>query len=147
MRNDIVLYTDIDGEKVSHFKLNEFENHDGFAMVDPEMLRALEFTRKDLCDHFKHEVWIIITCCLRTNEENEELATRLGWTDEGGAVSRTSKHLTQFGGIAVDFVVVNSQTRNKIEPKLVGNYARKYFTFVKDDYGDSHIHADMREYL
>ena len=97
-RNDIRLLTIIDGEEAAHFRLREFENRDGLAMVHSSVLDSLERVRRDLCAAAGEEVWLIITDGLRTQTDLERLAARLGWTDEGGAVSRQSKHLAEFGG-------------------------------------------------
>ena len=45
-RNDVRLQTLLDGEVVSHFRLREFENREGVAMVHPAMLEALERVRQ-----------------------------------------------------------------------------------------------------
>jgi len=145
-RNDIKLYTDLGFDNlVSHFKLSEFENHDGFVMVHPGVLKGLELVRRDLSLTTRKAIYIIISCCVRTHKENEELAARLGWTDEGGLVSRTSKHLPEYGGIAVDFTAFYTDIKEHISRKLVGGIARRHFDFVKDTYSDGHIHADQRE--
>jgi len=146
MRNYIKIVTLLDGELVSHFTLNEFENKDGFVMLHSSVPHALESIRRDLnaMDFGKGEVELIITGATRTKQENEELAARLGYTDQGGAVARHSYHLPQFGGVAVDFYARMSGTMERVNQKIVGDAARRYFDFVKDDYGDGHIHADNR---
>ena len=82
------LAVSVDGETLSHFRLCEFENKDGLAMVHRSVLESLERVRRDLCAMRGEEVWIIVTDAVRTEEDLERLAARLGWTDEGGAVSR-----------------------------------------------------------
>lgn len=146
-RNNIPLYTRINGELVSHFTLREFETDTGVVMLDLRTLKSLELLRRDLNELFTEEVWVIITSALRTVEKQEELATRLGWTDEGGAVSRDSQHLPCHGGVAVDLVAVSSKSRGRVPQELVGQLARNHFVFVKDDYPDGHVHADNREVL
>lgn len=143
-RNNVRIQTNLDGETVSHFRIREFENRDGLAMVNAETLLSLEKLRRDLCHMAGEEVWVIITDALRTQADLERLAKRLGWTDEGGAVSRTSKHLPEYGGIAVDLVALIPSTRKRIPQKVLGEYCRRHFTFVKDDYPDGHVHADNR---
>lgn len=139
------LVTHLDGEDVSHFRLREFENKDGLAMVHASVPLSLERVRRDLCLTQGEEVWVIITDALRTQADLERLALRLGWTDQGGAVSRSSKHLAEHGGIAVDLVAVVARTRTKIPQKTLGKVCRKYFHWVKDDYRNGHVHADNRD--
>jgi hypothetical protein len=146
MRNYIKIVTLLDGELVSHFSLNEFETGDGFVMIHSSIPHALESIRRDLnaIDLDGGEVQIVITGSTRTQAENEELARRLGYTDQGGAVARHSYHLPQFKGVAVDFYARHKESLKRVPQKVVGDVARRYFDFVKDDYGDGHIHADNR---
>ncbi len=144
-RNDVSLMTVLDGEMVSHFKLREFENRDGLAMIHPAALTALEQTRRDLNARYGETVWILITDAVRTPADLERLAARLGWTDEGGLVARRSRHLSVFGGIAVDLVAVVARTGARVPQCELGAVCRRYFDFVKDDYRDGHVHGDMRE--
>ena len=144
-RNDVALVATVDGERCSHFRLREFENRDGLAMVHRSTLESLERVRRDLCAAAGEEVWIIVTDAVRTAANLERLAARLGWVDEGGAVSRRSKHLAAFGGIAVDVVAVIARTRERVPQRVVGGVCRRHFDWVKDDYADGHVHADNRE--
>ena len=146
-RNEIPLVTTIDGQQVSNFRLREFENADGLAMVHAKTLESLEKVRRELCAMAGETVWVIITDALRTQADLERLATRLGWTDQGGAVSRTSKHLARYGGIAVDLIAVIASTRRRVPQGTLGAICRRYFDYVKDDYQDGHIHADNRNVL
>ena len=134
----------LDGVPVSHFKLREFENQDGLAMVHPAVVEALERVRRDLCDAAGETVWIVITDGVRTQADLNRLAGRLGWTHEGGAVSRNSMHLAKYGGIAVDLLAKVPGQGRRIAQWELGAVCRKYFDFVKDDYADGHVHADMR---
>ena len=143
-RNDIPLLVTVDGEDVCHFKLREFENADGLAMVHRATVEALERVRRDLGAAFGEEVWVIITDAVRTQTDLERLAARLGWTDEGGAVARRSKHLAEFGGIAVDLIGVVARTRARVPQRTLGAVCRRHFDYVKDDYADGHVHADLR---
>lgn len=128
----------------SHFRLCEFANRDGLAMVHRTLLESLERVRLDLTAEAGGTVWVILTDALRTQADLERLAARLGWTDEGGAVSRQSKHLAKFGGIAVDLIAVVASTRQRIPQRALGEVCRRHFDWVKDDYGDGHVHADNR---
>ncbi len=143
-RNDIRLMTELDGEPVSHFRLREFENRDGLAMVHGSVLDSLERVRRDLCAMVGEDVWIIVTDGVRTPADLERLAARLGWIDEGGAVSRHSKHLAKFGGIAVDVTARIAATRDRVPQATLGEVCRRHFDWVKDDYADGHVHADNR---
>lgn len=146
-RNDVRLATTLDGESVSHFRLREFENREGLAMVHASALDSLEKVRRELCAMAEEDVWVIITNGVRTPGDLERLAARLGWTDEGGAVSRRSKHLAEFGGIAVDLVAVLAGNRQRVPQRTLGTVCRRHFDWVKDDYGDGHVHADNRGVL
>lgn len=139
------LAAEVDGELLSHFRLKEFENREGLAMVHATVVESLERVRRDLAAAAGEEVWVIITDAVRTQREQELLAARLGWSDEGGAVSRTSKHLARFGGIAVDLKAVVARSRARVPQKEVGAVCRRHFDWVKDDYADGHVHADNRE--
>lgn len=143
-RNDVRLLTYLDGEPVSNFRLREFENADGLAMVHPKLLEALERTRRDLCEREGETVWVILTDAVRTQADLDRLAERYGWIDEGGTVARDSKHLAKHGGIAVDLVAVNARTKARVPKTELGEVCRKYFDYVKDDYADGHVHADVR---
>jgi len=144
-RNDVRLVARVDGEEVSHFRLREFENAEGLAMVHASVLASLERVRRDLCRAARAEVWIVITDAVRTRRDLERLALRLGWTDQGGLVARRSKHLAEFGGIAVDLIAVVAGTRRRIPQRTLGRVCRRYFDWVKDDYTDGHVHADNRD--
>lgn len=143
-RNDVRLLTTLDGQEVSHFRLREFENREGLAMVHPSTLLSLEQVRRDLNAMAGEEVWVILTEGVRTQADLERLASRLGWTDEGGLVSRDSKHLVKYGGIAVDLVAVSANSRMRVPAATLGEVCRRYFDWVKDDYADGHVHADNR---
>ena len=146
-RNRIKLYTEIGGELVSHFMLAEAETPDGFAMVHPSTLRSLELTRMQLNKQFPLDpVYIVITCWIRTETHNADLAVIYGWTDEGGTVARNSKHLPKYQGIAVDFVA-RHKSGARVEQSVAGKAARMFFDWVKDDYAEGHVHADNRNHL
>jgi hypothetical protein len=144
-RNDVALVVTLDEERASHFKLREFENPDGLVMVHRSMLESLERVRRDLCAMMRENVWVFVTDGVRTQADLKRLATRLGWEDEGGVVARRSKHLAEFGGIAVDLVATIARTRERIPQQILGMACRRYFDWVKDDYADGHVHADNRD--
>ena len=143
-RNDVRLFTALDGELVSHFRLREFENPEGLAMVHPSLLESLERVRRDLGTMAGETVWLIITNAVRTEADLRRLAARYGWIDEGGTVARNSRHLTKFGGIAADLVAVSARTRQRVPQRTLGAVCRRHFDWVKDDYNDGHVHADNR---
>ena len=66
-------------------------------------------------------------------QDEMRLAERFGWIDEGGKVSRTSKHLAKFGGIAVDIIAVDPRTREPIRQRQLGEVCRLYFDWVKEE--------------
>lgn len=143
-RNDLALWVQLDGELVSHFRLKEFENEAGLAMVHSTVVYALERVRRDLCRRFREEVYVIITDGVRTQADLERLAAKYGWIDEGGKVARDSKHLWKYGGIAVDLKAVIASSRSRVAQRTLGQICREYFDWVKDDYADGHVHADNR---
>ncbi|HOV32727.1 MAG TPA: hypothetical protein PLX23_05130 [Candidatus Hydrogenedens sp.] len=144
-RNDVHLAVKIDGNWViTHFNLKEFENKHGWVMIHKSVIVSLEKLREELAKVFNEEIEIIITNSTRTHEDLNSLAKKLGWTDKGGLVSRNSRHLECYGGIAVDFYVRYKQSKKRIPSPQIGSICRKYFDFVKADYADCHIHADNR---
>lgn len=146
-RNDIRLLIHIDGEPCSHFRLREFENRDGLAMVHRSVLESLENVRRNLCAMAGEPVWVIVTDAVRTPDDLTRLASRYGWIDEGGTVSRDSKHLTRYGGVAVDLVAVVASSRHRVPQETLGAVCRRHFHWVKDDYADGHVHADNRNHI
>ena len=144
MRNNIPLLTWLGDRPVSNFRLYEFESNSGFCMIHPTVLLGLELVRRDLAFSEKQECAIIVTGGTRTDADNAALGARLGWIDEGGVVSRDSRHLAKYGGIAVDFYAIHARDKARLNASLVGVVARRHFDFVKDDYKDGHIHADQR---
>ena len=143
-RNNIPLTTLLDGTPVRHFKLREVENAAGLAMVHDGTLLSLERVRRDLGALYGETVWVLITGAVRTPEDLERLAARHGWTDEGGLVARRSRHLAEFGGIAVDLAARVARTGAPVPQRTLGAVCRRHFDWVKDDYQDGHVHADNR---
>lgn len=146
-RNRIVLVDPGTGMP-GHFRLCEFENGDGLAAVHPSTIWALERIRADLNASeaaAMTEIGIYITDGVRTQKDLETLAERLGWTDEGGLVSRTSKHLVTMGAHGVDFKARARHGRGNLVMSELGAVARRYFDFVEDDYSDGHVHGDNRD--
>jgi len=147
MRNDIVLcYQTEDGLRPSHFRLSEFANSDGMAMVDSSVVQSLEITRISLGKQYGTEVQILISDGFRTVEDNKRLAARLGWVHDGGLVAFDSRHLAKYGGIAVD---ISARYRDGDEWVAVvqadlAATCRHHFSYVKADYSDGHVHADNR---
>jgi hypothetical protein len=135
------------GYERSHFFLSEFQNAEGLAIVHPSLLLGLENLRDALCTAYETEVPIVITCGTRTQADNEKLAEKLGWTTEGGAVSRESKHLPKYGGVAADIYAMVSKKENpdgiRVPQHVIEYHAKKYFSYVKADYPDGHVHVDQ----
>jgi hypothetical protein len=146
-RNEIKLYTPItvDGRTMvtGNFFLSEFEMREGTVMVHPSVLISLEMLRYDLNAEIKRGIKIIITGSTRSEATNNDLGAKYGWIDHGGTVSRVSRHLPKYGGIAVDFYAVYANGK-RVAQKKVGEIARRHFDYVKDDYSDGHIHGDNR---
>ena len=147
-RNKIPLHTQITIGRlsmlVSNFSLHEFEMKEGTVLVHPSVMQSLEHTRYDLGEQYEEEVCIRITCSTRSYEYNDILGESLGWIEDGGAVSRVSRHLPKYGGIAVDFVAYRKRNKRKIPQSVVAEIAARHFDYVKADYKDGHIHADNR---
>lgn len=151
-RNLVKLWTEIDGELISHFSLHEFENADGLVCIDPSVLRSLEALRRNLSADEHEEIQLIITNATRTDADNERLAGKYGWTDKGGSVSKDSRHLVRNGCKAVDFYArrkstrfqVYSGKRRRLPVEQVAFAAWQVFDFVKK-YADRHVHGDNRE--
>lgn len=143
--NDLVIVCPITG-KPSHFKFREFANRDGVAVVHPALLTGLELLRTDLGELAGEEVCIRITDATRTQDDLEALAERLGWADEpGGLVSRISRHLVRYGGIAADIEAYIKSTDEPVPQSVVTEMAGEHFDYVKGDYDDGHVHVDQRE--
>jgi len=151
-RNRISLYSCVDGQQVSHFTMREFENSDGLVMVHKTMLLALELVHRDLNLECGGDlIGIMVTDAVRTGQELERLAKLYGWIGEqpGGRVSRDSRHLVRYGGIAVDFQawtledgkIRHGQSR-LISMQKVASIALRYFDWVK--VYSSHVHGDQR---
>lgn len=130
----------------SHFKLYEFENADGLAMVDSTVVQSLEMTRIALGKQYECEVQIIVTSGIRTVDDNERLAARLRWVHDGGLVAKDSKHLAKYGGIAVDIIARFYEDGKwiRVEQLRLASACRDQFSYVKADYKDGHVHADNR---
>ncbi|MHC4622040.1 MAG: hypothetical protein ACYTEQ_30230 [Planctomycetota bacterium] len=160
-RNAIRIWTYLDGEWVSNFSLYEFESkRTGIVVIHPSVPLSAEFMRRDLSDAYGCEVGIFITSGSRTDEDSRILAEGdpaagipgLGWIDEGGAVSRDSRHLIRNGACAIDFEARLKRHRHSwesdswspvIPPEEVALFARQRFDFVKT-YA-RHTHVDNRD--
>lgn len=131
----------------SHFRGYEFENSAGFVMVDDSVVSSLELTRASLIMRYQCECQIMVTSTVRTQEENEYLARAYGWTDQGGTVARDSRHLPKYGGIAVDIYARYRDGTKwvQVPAKVLGLVCESYFSYVKADYMDGHVHADNRQ--
>ena len=147
MRNDVVLCWEENGFlRPSHFTLHEFESPDGVVVISRGLVTSLERIRRDLPTMVYGPVKIIITSGTRSEAYNAELAKKLGWTNEGGLVAHDSRHLPRYGGIAADFYAIFDQPGQTVrvprDPLAV--VARRYFSYVKADYEDGHVHGDNR---
>lgn len=143
-RNDVYLTVARDGKTVSNFRLHEFENAAGLAMVHRSTLESLERVREELGKHYGETVLLILTDAVRTREDLERIAKKYGWVEDGGAVARQSRHLAEYGGIAVDMIAKVERTGERVPQYILGRICRRHFDFVKDDYADGHVHGDNR---
>jgi len=158
-----IVAEDASFEQSSHFKLREFENKDGIAVVHETLLLGLELVHRDLREIYGPLVEVIITNGTRTERDNDALAERFGWTTAGGLVSPDSTHLVEYGGIAADItgwyghppgtyeyesgIKVDEVTWHRVDEKKLGDICRKHFDHVKDDYEaiHAHVHVDQRD--
>ena len=129
--------------RVSNFRVHEFANREGLAMVNIDTLDALQNTREALHMTRGDVVRIIITNATRTLEDNKVLARDYGWINNGGKVSNNSQHLVSNGANGVDFIAIDSMGE-PVPTKVVAAIAKRYFKFVKA-YKDGHVHGDMRK--
>jgi len=129
-----------------HFKLSEFadRSHDNLVIVHPLLVQRLELLRTALCNEFKADIAIIISCGTRTTRSNNRLAKLLGWTDADGAVSRDSQHLPTHFGAAADIFAVNHLTTARVPHNTLALLAWSFFDVVIDHY-PTHIHVDLRD--
>ena len=127
-----------------NFNLREFENRDGYVMLHSSILEGLEAVREIINEELGTPIGIFITNAVRTQGDNNRLASKLGWTDQGGTVSRTSKHLWKYGGIAVDIIGVFLDNGEIMDQKMLVPICQEHFDWVRD-YKDGHIHCDNRE--
>lgn len=128
-----------------HFKLFEFEDpEDGHVVVlHPLLLNQLEQYHEAISQTLGHNIAIVVTSGTRTQRSNKRLANRFGWTDYGGLVSRNSRHLPKFGGIAVDFYALDKETKQIVNTTFAAGLADEFFDVVLDHY-PTHIHVDLR---
>ena len=149
MRNDFLLNWEYEGVVLeSHFRLREFEDEDGLVVIDPGLVQSLELLRRDLSRFYSKDVQIVITSGTRTEADNEKLAERLGWCENGGQVARDSKHLPKYGGIAVDMYARYREGAiwAVVPQTTLGSACLVHFAYVKADYPDGHVHADNRSW-
>ena len=142
--NHVQLCTS-DGRR-SHFSMHEFPVSgapSGHCMVHPTVIDSLEATRYGLELFIGEECAVIVTCCVRTDARNRQLAARLGWISQGGLVSASSRHLPRFGGVAVDVYAKRRHSGQRIPLPILEAVAREHFDFVKGGYL-AHVHADNR---
>ena len=129
--------------RVSNFKLYEFLNKAGETKIHPAQVIALQATRDDLNERLGGRIAIFHTCFYRSPQDNYRLAVTqgLGWTDEGGRVSRNSIH--QFGA-ASDFHAFDWKRGARVPKKIVKEVAELYFDYVQQYPDTQHTHGDVR---
>lgn len=152
MTQKIRLFTYLDGGWVSHFSAHEFQSTSGALYLNMSVVAALERLRQNLCSDESEEIQVVIKDGTRTQADNERLAEKLGWLDQGGLVSRNSQHLVKNGCCAVDFFAKRKRKKfyglsgkKRILPvEQVAFAAWQVFDFVKT-YPDGHVHGDLRK--
>lgn len=133
--------------KVSpHFKLYEFADGqaDDLVVVNPILVTALEELRARIKQTTGNEHEIIITSGTRTEATNNALGEKLGWTDEGGTVSRDSQHLPKHGGVAADIYARTKTIQYQMPMAKLAVLCRGLFDTVIAQY-NSHVHVDVRD--
>jgi len=138
-----------DGWVETHFGLWEFANPVGLVVVHPSMLLGLELTRetlnadRDLLDTPNDEIQIIVLDGTRTDEDVVRLVRKYGWVDDGGRVSRDTKHHWDYGGIAADIWARHKWSSVPVSMERLASVARERFDFVK--VYEDHVHGDQRD--
>lgn len=144
--NDIRLVNPLTGEP-GNFHLREFQNPEGIVILHHALLSGLELLRQKLNNDPEariedKEIGILVTCGTRTEQDNERLAQSLGWTDQGGLVSRNSYHLVKHGGVAADIWPFYLTTRMPVDSKIIMEHAANIFD--RSIAYATHYHVDMR---
>lgn len=131
-----------------HFNLRELSDHNDheLVVVHPLLIGRLEQLRTDLNKRYEDEIEIVITCGTRTINSNNKLALTLGWTEEGGLVSRTSMHMPHNGGCACDLFARFASHKTRIDRIVLAHLASASFDTVISKY-KQHIHVDLRKTL
>ncbi len=143
--NDIRLIDPVT-DLLGHFSLYEFQNINHIACIHKLQLERLEKLRAAISKDQGVECPIIPTSGIRTEEDNRALAVKFGWSDEDGRVSRNSKHLLRYGGIATDILVTRKGVKSYLPGAYVAQMARPIFAFIKY-YDDDSVHVDSRDVL
>lgn len=127
----------------SDFKPYEIMNRSGLLRLHPSVIVGAQAVRDALKARFGREIGIFITSGFRSEHDQTRLAVTqgLGWTDQGGRVSRDSMHKY---GAALDFYAWDWRESRRIDRGIVANTATTYFDYVKTYQNTQHIHADMR---
>lgn len=129
--------------RVSNFKLYEFLNPAGETKIHPAQVIALQMTRDGLNDRLGGRVGIFHTSFYRSPADQRRLAITqgLGWTDEGGKVSRTSIHME---GAASDFHAWDWKRGARVPKRIVKEVAELHFDYVQQYPDTQHTHGDVR---
>ena len=133
----------------THFGLWEFANPDGLAIVHPTLLLGLERIRAtmnadtDLLTTPNDEIEVIVIDSTRTDKDVRRLVRKYGWTDEGGRVSRNTRHHWEHGGIAADIWARHKWSAVPVPMERLASVSRLWFDYVQV-YTD-HVHVDQRD--
>jgi len=146
------VYSYVNGVWTSHFALHEIVRVHWTVLVSAERVRA------KLNELHGGGITLEIKGLARTEADNVALAQKLGWTCNGGQVSRYSTHLVNYenrlgekGCCGIDLVALRTNNagggfcpRKRVPQRELGSVCRQFFDWVKDDYRDGHVHADNR---
>jgi len=129
-----------------HFRLYEFADHQDNELVvlDPYTPRQLEILRTRIHESTGIEHEIIVTSGTRTEKTNNALGELLGWTDEGGPVSRDSTHQPKHGGRTVDIKARNKHTKELMPIAQLANFCQGLFIVIISRYL-SHVHLEVED--
>lgn len=151
--NDFRIWTQIDGEWVSHFRAREFRSKaTGLVLIHRILPRGLELVHRDLSILYQEPVEIIITNGGRMPLDIQRLVAAYGWVDEGGRVSRNSTHnILDWPGIASDIYARRAGNKTEEGRVLLGTLTDicwRHFDVVigypNSDWTREHAHTDQR---
>jgi len=145
--NRVVLATTLPGEQKprTNFTAYEFRSRStGLVLIHPLVVMCAELVRRDLNEFIRPGIQVIITHGLRMPADEMRLVERYGWLDEGGRVSRNSRHKPENGACAIDFYAWDVVECERVLQTYVERIAMDWFDWTKT-YNDGTIHGDLRD--